>query len=115
MIAPPSSWSNLQNKPTILTDNQIHWDEIQGIPPRVNFLANTLGQSYEPSVLSDFYGQRIEWMALTSLPNPWTMVQRNGNGGIQATNFKATALPSAPDGLSSGNFYQDSGFVKVVI
>lgn len=34
MISPPSSWGNLQNKPAILSDNQISWDEVFNNPLR---------------------------------------------------------------------------------
>lgn len=118
MISPPTStsWSNLQNKPSILADNQIHWSEIQGVPERINFLATNIPGNWQPWVLSDFYSQRIEWLPLTSSPNPWTMVQRGAAGEIHATSFTGTAIPIAPDGLAAGRFYRDSsGFVKVVM
>ncbi|SKB11188.1 hypothetical protein PL11201_490080 [Planktothrix sp. PCC 11201] len=118
LIAPPknNNWDSLQNKPAIFSDNQIHWSEIQGIPERISFLATNIPGNWQPWILSDFYSQRLEWMGLTSSPNAWTMVQRDGNGKINGTSFKATALPLVPDGLSAGNFYRDTnGFVKVVM
>lgn len=111
-----SSWNDLQNKPDILVDSQIHWSEIQGIPERISFLASNIPASWHPWVLSDFYGQRVEWLPLNSIPNPWSMVQRGAAGEIHATSFTGTAIPIAPDGLAVGRFYRDSsGFVKVVI
>lgn len=113
---PTQNWGEIQNKPTILQDNKIHWNEIEGIPPRINFLATNIPGNWQPWVLSDFYSQRIEWLPLTSSPNPWTMVQRGAIGEIHATSFTGTGIPTEPNGLALGRFYRDSGgFLKIVI
>lgn len=118
-IAPPNSdpdYNKLINKPSFLADNQVDWNEIQNIPSRISFLANTFGANYSPWVLSDFYSQRLEWLELTTSPSAYTMVQRNATGRVDGTSFKATALPTNAGSMSVGNFYRDSsGFVKVVI
>lgn len=109
------NWGEIQNKPLTLQDNQISWNEIQNIPERINFLATNIPGNWQPWVLSDFYSQRIEWLPLTASPNPWSMVQRDGSGGLVGSKLKLTALPNLPDGLSIGNLYRDSnGFVKIV-
>jgi len=36
----PNSWDNLQNKPAILSDNQISWNEIQNKPVIENYTLN---------------------------------------------------------------------------
>lgn len=114
LIEPPGNWDNLQGKPTILVDNQIHWSEIQGIPERINFLATNIPGNWQPWVLSDFYSQRIEWLPLTSSANPWTMVQRDENGRVVGANFQATAMPSSPSGLSAGLMWKDTANGNVI-
>ncbi|MGL4497552.1 MAG: hypothetical protein ACRC78_11635 [Planktothrix sp.] len=112
-----NSWNNLQNKPAILADNQIHWSEIQGIPERINFLATNIPGNWQPWVLSDHYSQKIEWLPLTSLPGNWTMVQRDASGRILATNFCATDIPTSPTGLQAGHLWKDtvnSNVIKIV-
>lgn len=108
-------WGDIQSKPTILADNQISWGEIQGIPERINFLASNIPQNWHPWVLSDFYGERIEWLPLVTAPNPYTMVQRDGDGWIRANGITAV-VPDNTSELTAGDFYRDSnGFVKVVM
>ncbi|MGL4499585.1 MAG: hypothetical protein ACRC78_10305 [Planktothrix sp.] len=112
-----NSWNNLQNKPAIFADNQIHWSEIQGIPERINFLATNIPGNWQPWVLSDHYSQKIEWLPLTASPGGWTMVQRNESGSVIATNFRATAIPTSPTGLSAGFLWKDtanSNVIKIV-
>lgn len=111
-----NSWDSVQNKPAILSDNQISWNELQNKPANLTFLAENQPGNWQPWIMSSYYGNYLEWMPLTTAPNPWTMVQRGGNGNITATSFRASAMASVPDGLSAGSFYRDSnGFVKVVM
>lgn len=109
------NWTELQNKPTILLDNQVTWTELQNKPANLTFVAENQPGNWQPWLLSSYYGNYLEWMPLTTSPNPWTMVQRGGNGNITATSFKGTNIPASPDNLSAGSFYRDSsGFIKVV-
>ncbi|HBK22863.1 MAG TPA: hypothetical protein DDZ60_10285 [Planktothrix sp. UBA10369] len=117
----PNSWDNLQNKPAILSDNQISWNEITNIPINIsNFLsrATTPKGKFNDYLLGVYQSSTeitYKWQSLNSNVSAYSVALRDSSGNLKANNFVAQTMPISPTGLSVGTFYKDSnGFVKIV-
>jgi len=52
----PNSWDNLQNKPAILSDNQISWNEVQNKPNLLVFNSSEISTELNCTIVSGLLG-----------------------------------------------------------
>lgn len=112
-----NSWNNLQNKPAILSDNQISWNEIQNLPKRIEFLANNTPGTWQEWLLASNYSDGCEWLGIAYWGGNamYSVAQRDGAGWLQADGFIAYDMPTNPIPYSAGTLWKDSnGFVKII-
>jgi hypothetical protein len=125
---PKNSWNSLQNKPAILSDNQISWNEIINKP--TTFPATPpIGIEFQEHSFNyiDFHCQGIGNPSVDFDARIFVGAAQWRASGTSSIFYQAFShyfygsiiipvIPSSPSGLIAGQLWRDAnGFVKVVI